>query len=322
MLRWLRRGDLARTAEDTHAQIVRLKLLTTILPALAVVLYETTRDLLWGDLLSGPGSYLLVGLVAVVLTWGFSELVFGIVERLEAQALARSREVAALAAMMGERERLGRELHDGLAQLVAYILVRIDTVTRLVTADRRAEAVEELERLRGVADDLYADVRESITGLRTRVSERGLLPAVREYLEEFEERHGIAVALRADRALDGISPLAEFQLFRIVQEALTNVRKHAGADRAWVSFTCREPDTVVLVIADYGQGFDPARVLAHPVRSHGMGTMRERALGVGAEFRVESRPGSGTRITVKLPLGEAERREGAPDGETAAAAAR
>ena len=312
-----RRIWAARGAGPSHQRITQLKWLTTVAPAAAVVLYETLRGGLTDDGLRSPWAYLLVGLVAVLLAWGFSELVFGVVERLEAQALERSREVAALGAMMGERERLGRELHDGLAQLVAYLLVRIDTVTGLVNADRRPEAVAELERLRGVADDLYADVRESISGLRTRVSERGLLPAVHEYLEEFEERHGVAVRLQAEGLPSALPPLAEFQLFRIMQEALANVRKHSGAQQAWVSFACREPDALVMVVGDYGQGFDPAEVLGKPGRSYGLATMRERAASVGGSFRVESRRGAGTRVTVELPIG----RQGAEEVHDAAAAA-
>lgn len=286
-------------------QIRQLKWMTTILPALAVVLYETLRGTLLSGVLTSPTGYLLVGLVAVVLTYTFSELVFGIVERLERQSLARSREIAALSAMMQERERLSRELHDGLAQLVAYLLVRIDTVTGLVTTDRRGEAVAELERLRGVADDLYADVRESISGLRTRVSERGLLPAVQDYLEEFEERHGIVVGLRADQVPQHLPPLVEFQFFRIVQEALANVRKHSGAQQAWVRLECARPGVLRMEIRDDGKGFDPDAASGPHARSYGLATMRERTTSVDGTFRVESGPGAGTRVVAEAPIGEA-----------------
>jgi len=296
------RSVLARHPGPAHRQITQLKLLTTILPAAAITLYELLRDGFFGDILPGPYSYLLTAVIAVALTWVFSEFIFGIVERLEAHALARSREVAALSAMMEERERLSRELHDGLAQLVAYLLVRIDTVTGLVNAGRRADAVAELERLRDVTDDLYADVRESISGLRTRVTERGLLPAVRDYIDEFEERHGITVDLHADGLPSYLSPLAEFQLFRIMQEALSNVRKHAATNSAWVSFTCRDQGVLVMVVGDYGQGFDLGDMMGPRGKRYGLSTMRERTATAGGAFRVESRPGAGTRITVELSV--------------------
>ncbi len=299
------RSVLARHPGPAHRQITQLKLLTTILPAAAITLYEFLRDGFLGDTLPAPYSYLLTAVIAVALTWVFSEFVFGIVERLEEHALSRSREIAALSAMMEERERLSRELHDGLAQLVAYLLVRIDTVTGLVNAGRRADAVAELERLRSVTDDLYSDVRESISGLRTRVSERGLLPAVREYIEEFEERHGINVDLHTDGLVDHPPPLAEFQLFRIMQEALSNVRKHAATNSAWVSFTCRDHGVLVMVVGDYGQGFDLGEMMGPQGKRYGLATMRERTATAGGTFRVESRLGAGTRVTVELSVGNA-----------------
>ncbi len=316
-----RRVMAARDVGPSHRQITQLKWMTTIVPALAVVLYETMRGVLLEGRLPSPLNYALVGLVAVLLTGIFSELVFSIVERLETQALARSREVATLSAMMGERERLSRELHDGLAQLVAYLLVRIDTVSGLVSAGRRDEAVEELERLRGVADDLYADVRESISGLRTRVSERGLLPAVREYLEAFEDRFGIAVSLQAGQLPPSLPPLAEAQLFRILQEGLANVRKHSGAREARVELNHRESsDLLELVVADDGKGFSPAAVTGPQGKSYGLATMRERAISIGGTFRVESEPASGTRVTVEVPLGEMPLGEVWSDGRAATAA--
>lgn len=314
-------GERAGSPSDgreSRREITRLKWMTTILPAAAVVLYETLRGTVLSGALPAPLSYVMVGAVAVLLTGAFSELVFGIVERLEAQALARGREVAALSAMMGERERLSRELHDGLAQLVAYLLVRIDTVAGLVAADRRTEAVAELERLRGVADDLYADVRESISGLRTRVSERGLLPAVRDYLEEWEERHDITVTLEEEGVPPDLPPLAEFQLFRVVQEALANVRKHSGARRAWVRFGCPRAGVLELVVADDGHGFDSGVATGPQSRSYGLATMRERAVSVGGEFRIESTPGAGTRIVVSVPIGSGA--EEVEHGRAAAAA--
>ena len=126
---------------------------------------------------------MVVWVLVLLLTYGFATFVFSIVERLQAQALARSRELATLTAVLEERARLSRELHDGFAQLVAYLLVRIDTVEALVSAHRQDEAMAELERMRSVTDDLYEDVRESISKLRTRVSERGLAATVREYVD-------------------------------------------------------------------------------------------------------------------------------------------
>src|SRR5713101_7899785 len=175
----------------------------------------------------------VVWVLVLLLTYAFAAFVFRIVERLQAQALARSRDLATLSAVIEERARLSRELHDGFAQLVAYMLVRLDTVTGLVATNRGPEAMAELEPMRSVTDDLYQDVRETISELRTRVSERGLPATVREYVDAYEDRHGVTVDVKGEDAARGLPALTAFQLLRVIQEALANVRKHANAGHAW-----------------------------------------------------------------------------------------
>jgi signal transduction histidine kinase len=290
--------------ETTRQQITRLKWLTTVVPTLAILLYEVLRHQVLDRWLPPVSGHLVVALWTLLLAYGFSEVVFGVMQRLQAQAMARQREVVALRAVMQERERLSRELHDGLAQLVAYLSVRLDTVIDLVQAGRRDDALAELERLRGVADDLYADVRESIAGLRSRVAERGLLAVVQDYVDEFEERHRIAVTLEAESLPERLPPLVGLQIFRIVQEALANVRKHADAQRAWVALRGRGGGRLEVIVADDGKGFDVDVLARAGRRSFGLATMRERAEGLGGSFRVESAPGRGTRVIVAVPLVE------------------
>jgi signal transduction histidine kinase len=299
-----------------HA-LVRLKWVATIIPAVTVFLYETVRHSLLAHLLPTTYGNLIVGVIALILAYGFSTAIFRVVERLQMGELARSREVVTLTAIVQERERLSRELHDGLAQLVAYVLLRLDTVRELVDTGRRKEALAELDHLHAAADDLYADIRESIAGLRIRVAEMGLSAALREYLDTFEERQGLAVDLRVEGLPPVLSPLVGFQLLRIVQEALANVRKHARATHAWVALTCPEPRLLRLVIGDNGRGFDPA---AHPdgQRSFGLATMRERAASLGGALRVESRPGAGARVIVTVPFRDGKGRGN--DGTLAGAA--
>ena len=294
-------GSSDRVIESDRA-LTRLKWLTTIVPGSAVFLYETVRHDLLEQLLPTTGGNLIAGLLALALAYGFSELVFGIVERLQADAVARSRELAALTATMEERERMSRELHDGLAQVVAYLLVRIDTVAGLVETDRRREALSELERLRVAADDLYADVRESISSLRTRITERGLSGTLEDYLAEFEERHGIRVELQTDARLDTLTPTAAFQVFRIVQEALANVRKHARAHLVWISAMTPTTEALVLTIADDGRGFDPVTAEGPEHQRFGLTAMAERAASFGGMLDVESTAGGGTRVIVTIPL--------------------
>jgi signal transduction histidine kinase len=281
-------------------EITRLKWVTTLVPTLSVFIYETIRHDLLEHWLPVRWGNFLVGLLVFGLAYAFSTLIFGIVTRLQSQLLRRGQEMAALAAAVEERERLSRELHDGLAQLVAYLLVRLDTVVALVTADRRSEALAELERLRTVADDLYVDVREAIAGLRSRVAERGLVSALSDYAAQFEERYGLAVDLNLAAMPADLPSAVGLDLFRIVQEALTNTRKHANASRAWVTVDRPTPDLVCLVIGDDGTGFNPT--IPPPRGTIGLATMRERAAAFGGQLMIDSQPGGGTRVTVTIPF--------------------
>ncbi len=301
------RSEHQRSVEDevSRRELTRLKWLATIVPGAAVLLYEGVRYETLEHVLPGIPTQvgnILVGLLVPLLTYAFASFVFRVVEGVQAQAVRREREVAALNAAMDERARLSRELHDGLAQLIAFLLVRLDTVAGLVQADRQPEAVAEIERLREVADDLYLDVREAIAGLRIRVSERGLAPALRDYLDEFEERHGIQVALKLDDPTAPVPDLAGMHLFRIAQEALANVRKHAHADRAWVTIHHPRPGVLQFEVGDKGIGFDPADAPRPTRRSFGLASMRERAELLGGTLQIESAPGSGTRVVVTVPL--------------------
>jgi len=276
-------------------------------------MYEGVRYEILEHLLPGippEVGNVVVGLLVLLLTYGFASFVFRVVERVQAQAVLRGREVAALNAVIDERARLGRELHDGMAQLVAYLLVRVDTVVGLVQADRRPEAVAELERLRIVADDLYLDVREAIAGLRSRVSEQGLLAVLQDYLDEFEERHEISVAFDTDDASVSVPDLVGMHLFRIVQEALANVRKHAHATFVRVSLRHPSGGTLEVEIRDDGIGFVPDQMTSSKPRSYGMSSMRERAEVLGGSLLIESAPGSGTRVVVTVPLSPRRRPQG------------
>jgi signal transduction histidine kinase len=247
------------------------------------------------------GESLFVALLLLVLTYVFAETLFRILGRLQAEALVREQDVLTMGAVMQERERLSRELHDGVAQLVADVLLRLDTIKELVARHQPHDAEAELERLHDVADEIYEDIEESITGLRSNVTERGLVRALQDYVDRFEERHHIKVDLQADDAADRLSPPAGLQVFRLVQEALTNVRKHSGAQAARVSLTAAGTDQLLVVIADDGRGFAPEKA-SRRSSALGLTSMRERVDALGGSFEVNSQAGSGTRVTATIPL--------------------
>ncbi len=299
----------------THRRLLLFKWLMVVIPPVTVVVSHT----LLGSLMGHPmdrhavspllGS-LLLAFPILVLAYIFAETMFRVLGRLQAEALAREQDILTMSAMMQERERLSRELHDGVAQLVAHLLLRLDTIKELVEADRHHEAEAELERLHGVADEIYEDIGESIAGLRTNVAERGLIRALQDYVDQFEERHQIPVSLRADDAADQLPPLAAFQLFRLIQEALTNVRKHAATQEATVTLTSNGPDQLRVVITDDGQGFTPGSQRDGKARPLGLTSMRERVEALGGTFQVNSQPGSGTQVTATIPIPRTRREDG------------
>ena len=301
----------------THRRLLLFKWLMVLIPPVTVAVGHsllTVGHSLRHNTVGGLAETLLVTVLvtclALVLAYIFVETLFRVLRRLQAEAVAREQDILTMNAVMQERERLSRELHDGVAQLVAQLLLRLDTIKELVEADRPREAGAELERLHGVADEIYEDIGESITGLRTSVTERGLVRALQDYADQFEERHQILVSLRTDYAADHLSPLAALQLFRLIQEALTNVRKHAGAREAMVTLTSNGPDQLRVVIADDGQGFTPGSQRNGKARPLGLTSMRERVEVLGGTFHVQSQPGSGTHVTATIPLPRTRRENG------------
>ncbi|MGH2532062.1 MAG: sensor histidine kinase [Thermomicrobiales bacterium] len=294
----------------THRGLLLFKWLMVFIPPVTVTVGHALRGHTPAHPMGTLAETVLVTFLALVLAYIFVETLFRVLRRFQAEALAREQDILTMNAVMRERERLSRELHDGAAQLVAHLLLRLDTIKELMAADRPREAAAELERLHGVADEIYEDIGESITGLRTNLAERGLIRALQDYVDQIEERHQILVSLRSDDAADQLPPLAAFQLFRLIQEALTNVRKHAGAREATVTLTADGPDQLRVVVADDGQGFTPGSQRNGEARSLGLTSMRERVEALGGTFHVESQPGSGTRVTATIPIPRTRRENG------------
>jgi signal transduction histidine kinase len=215
-----------------------------------------------------------------------------------ARLAERERQVAVLE----ERDHLAREIHDTLAQVLGYLHLKSATTRKHMEEGDVARASDELQEMQDLAHEAYVDVREAILGLRETVAPAGgIVGSLRQYLQKFGRQSGIEARLLAPAGVRAaLAPDAEIQLLRVVQEALTNVRKHAAATRATVRL---EEDGAALCIAveDNGRGFDAARIERDEGRRFGLQSMRERVEGAGGQFKVESAPGAGTRIVVLLP---------------------
>jgi len=217
---------------------------------------------------------------------------------------ARLQERVQSVAVLDERERIAREIHDGVGQVLGYVNTKAQAVKVLLDAGKTTEAQAQLAQLEEAAREVYADLREAILGLRTEISpERQLMPALQEYVRRFGEASGIVTELivEGDPARYAILPTTELHLIRIIQEALTNVRKHAMARRAAVQFLERN-GILTVSVTDDGQGFDPVQSRGGTLPRFGLQTMRERAEAIGGTFSIRTRDGPGTEVVVQLPL--------------------
>jgi signal transduction histidine kinase len=207
-----------------------------------------------------------------------------------------------------ERLRIAHEMHDGLAQVLAYVNTKAQVVREYLRQGRSDEAQKHLDEFAEAARNLYGDVRQQILELRsTRPEEGGLVAAVADYAQGWGQQTGVETELSLPPALE-LAVDVQKQLLRILQEALANVRKHARAGKVLVAM---EQDSVGLRlrVTDDGAGFDPEARAASPGGRFGLKTMTERAASIGATVIVASRPGEGTRVEVTLPRMINSRRE-------------
>jgi len=223
-----------------------------------------------------------------------------------AVAGARMRESENQGAILAERERIARELHDSLAQVLGAVHLRLRALASREDAVTAAIALELIE-LADVCDEGYGDARGAILDLResSRVG-RDLLDSLRAYLDKYSSQCGIATSLQANFGHDlMLPPRNEIQIIRVVQEALANVRKHSGATAATVDITAAG-GTVTFVVEDDGCGFDAAVVADAadgPSDGSGFGlhSMCERMELIGGTLLIDSASGRGTRVVAELP---------------------
>jgi len=242
--------------------------------------------------------FLSIGLGFVILYAGSVSIVWG-----GWRTIKRQQGALKELTMLEERERIAREMHDGLAQQLGYLYIKIGQLEMGAPSEPASLIAEELRGVKRVAAAAYGEVRQAIFGLKMMVSrDLGLIPTLTEYLHEFSQETGISVELKvADEATTKLSAHAEVQLIRIIQEALANIRKHAHAKRAWVIFET-EGDKAKITVQDDGRGFDSRDAARLSRASFGLQSMRERAELAGGTSAVESQQGKGTSLIVRLPI--------------------
>lgn len=233
-------------------------------------------------------------------------LLHDVTEQRQAQAQLLSQQWAQ--ATLQEREQLAHELHDGLSQSLGFLNLQAQTAQVYLRADQGEAAQSSLARLAEVSREMQGDVRELIGNLlAVSLPSEGFCSALRQALARFEEQTGLAAKLEIKGDANAVcgptalSPTTGVQLLRIVQEALANVRKHAGS-LSRISVQLRvEAGQLYLTVEDNGAGFDPDQPGAS-ADHFGLQVMRQRAERVGGQLTVQSSRGEGTRVELRVPL--------------------
>lgn len=205
--------------------------------------------------------------------------------------------------ILSERQRLGRELHDGQGQMWSFVSMQAQAVRRSIVNQEFGVAERRLDRLMEVAQGVHTDIREAISGLQTEITDhKSLLSALEDQLRWYREQCDLDAQLlvRCDWRQGMIAPHVEAQLLRIIQEALTNVRKYSGASQVEVAME-RKDGTLAICVRDNGCGFDLASLEAR-VGHHGLNIMRERAKEIETGFEIDSQPGAGTCVCLRVPI--------------------
>jgi nitrate/nitrite-specific signal transduction histidine kinase len=206
-------------------------------------------------------------------------------------------------AILKERERLAAELHDSLAQDLAFLRLKLIEAEESLQDNAHPETQRLVKELFQIVDEAYRDLRESIFGLRSfgLKNHVGFIAALTEYLHDFSEVRRIPVELQvADPAATSFSPQVETQLVRILHEALINIVKHARATKGKIIIK-KADDNATISIEDDGEGFLSDTTAANGLH-FGLSTMKDRAESVGGKLIIANAPHKGVRVTIVLPL--------------------
>lgn len=201
-----------------------------------------------------------------------------------------------------ERKRLAREIHDGPAQSLANVVLRMEFCEKLLEVDPKKVGVE-LQDLKRIVRNNLQDVRKIIFDLRPMaLDDLGVVPALKRYIEDFREKNDIDIETTFRGREIRLEPVLEIALFRLIQEALNNVIKHARATNVKVALELN-PAWVVAAVEDNGTGFALEKVLhGHLANRFGLISMKERTDLLGGEMHIDTEPGKGTSIKFKIPL--------------------
>ena len=199
-----------------------------------------------------------------------------------------------------ERNMIANELHDSLAQTLASLRFQVRILDQSLQPTSDYMAITSLEQVEHGLDEAYTDLRELIAHCRVPIEQQGLLPSIERIVTKFREETGIHILLQCECQEPDVPANMEMNIYRIVQEALTNIKKHAKAHIVRVLLSCDDKGQFRILVENDGEGFDKKAIESKEGQHLGLTIMQERARHLGGELRIESEPKEGTRIELKF----------------------
>lgn len=205
-----------------------------------------------------------------------------------------------LLSIMQERTLLAHELHDSLAQTLASLRFRVSTLIKMNASADKPALEEEMTQIKNGLDEANNELRELLAHFRIPMDERGLVPATKSFIEKFQQYTGISVFFQNECQNLKLPSVIAVQILHIIQESLTNIRKHSQAENVRVLLRNLGQDQYHLLIEDDGIGMAPDIATAKPGEHVGLSIMQERARRIEADLTIESEPGEGTRVELRF----------------------
>ena len=233
----------------------------------------------------------------------FNLLTGGITELTQGQNAELKHEIGLriIKAQEDERQRVARDIHDGPAQTLANIVLRLEIAEKLLEIDQR-RVKQELNDLKNLVRSNLQDIRRIIFDLRPMaLDDLGLVPALAKYFDNFQASHGIKVNFKVNGREKRLLPSLEIAVFRLIQEGMTNVAKHSLTDRVEVSVQFQD-DSIRAMVKDFGQGFNAQKTLETAHAHFGLVGMRERIEMFSGQFFLVSENSIGTTVEFEIPI--------------------
>jgi two-component system NarL family sensor kinase len=245
---------------------------------------------------------ILAGIAAAsALAIAFSGLFLNISDSRVADAKLKVLAQRVVQSQEEERARLSRDLHDGISQELMFVRLQVETGLAQVESNNEQQAQTSFERAATQLNRIMSEIRRLSHGLRPgMLDDLGLAAALQHLTQEFGEDAGIDAVFSTAGDVQGLPPATNTALFRIAQEAMTNIKRHAAASKVDLALR-RAGDKVELSITDNGKGFVPSSLHNNPQRGIGLRNMHERIEAAGGELRLNSSPGNGTGIVAIVP---------------------